>query len=91
MAKLADASGLGPDDLQYRSYEFKSRFQHQKILKGITKIQIITKEKYDKAKQCPIDNGIESNEEDIVLQALCYILCDKETEQYNDYTRSKKN
>ena len=84
MAKLANASGLGPDDLQYRSYEFKSRFQHQKILKGIIKMQIITKEKYDKAKQCLLDNGIDQDEVDIILQALCYILCDEETEQYCD-------
>ncbi len=47
-------------------------------------MQIITKEKYDKAKQCLIDNGIELDEVNIVLQALCYILCDEETEQYFD-------
>lgn len=45
-------------------------------------MQIVTKEKYDKAKQCLIDNGIDSDETDIVLQALCYILCNEETEQF---------
>lgn len=47
-------------------------------------MQIVTKEKYNQAKQCLIDNGIELDEADIVLQALCYILCDEETEQYYD-------
>lgn len=47
-------------------------------------MQIITKEKYDKAKQCLLDNGIDQNEVNIVLQALCYILCNEETEQFAD-------
>ncbi len=47
-------------------------------------MQIVTQEKYDKAKQCLIDNDIELDEADIVLQALYYILCDEETEQYYD-------
>lgn len=47
-------------------------------------MQIITKEKYDKAKQCLLDNGINQDEVDIILQALCYILCDEETEQFAD-------
>ena len=43
---------------------------------------MITKERFDKAKQCLIDNGIYTDEAETVLQALCYILCDEETEQY---------
>lgn len=43
---------------------------------------MITKEKFETATQCLIDNGIDSDEAEIVLQALCYILCDEETEQY---------
>ena len=43
---------------------------------------MITQEKFNKAKQCLIDNGIEHDEADIVLQAICYILTDEETEQY---------
>lgn len=45
-------------------------------------INIITQAKFDKAKQCLIDNGIDFDEVDIVLQALCYILVDEETEQF---------
>lgn len=43
---------------------------------------MITKEQFTHAKQCLIDNGIDSDEAAVVLQALCYILCDEETEQY---------
>lgn len=43
---------------------------------------MITKEKFEAATQCLIDNGIDSDEAEIVLQALCYILCDEETGQY---------
>ena len=43
---------------------------------------MITKQQFDKAKQCLIDNEIPRDEAEIVLQALCYILCDEETEQY---------
>ena len=43
---------------------------------------MMTQEKFNKAKQCLIDNGIEPDEVNIVLQALCYILTDEETEQY---------
>ena len=43
---------------------------------------MITKKTFDKAKQCLIDNGIEFDEAETVLQALCYILLDEETEQY---------
>lgn len=42
----------------------------------------MTKEKFKKAKQCLTDNGIDPDETEIVLQALCYILLDEETEQY---------
>ena len=47
-------------------------------------IQAFNKEKakYDKAQQCLIDNGIPQDEAFIILQALCYILLDKEIEQY---------
>lgn len=43
---------------------------------------MLTQEKFNKAKQCLIDNGIETDETNIVLQALCYILLNEETEQY---------
>lgn len=43
---------------------------------------MLTQEKFNKAKQCLIDNRIETDEANIVLQALCYILLDEETEQY---------
>ena len=43
---------------------------------------MMTQEKFNKTKQCLIDNGIEPDEADIVLQTLCYILMDEETEQY---------
>ena len=42
----------------------------------------MTQEIFNKAKQCLIDNGIEIDEAEIVLQALCYILLNKETEQF---------
>lgn len=45
-------------------------------------INVITQAKFDKAKQCLIDNGIDMDEADIILQALCYILVDEETEQF---------
>lgn len=41
---------------------------------------MITQEKFNKAKQCLVDNGIEESEAQIVLQAICYILLDEETE-----------
>jgi hypothetical protein len=43
---------------------------------------MITKEQFESARQCLIDNGIDSDETNVVLQALCYILCNEETEQY---------
>ena len=43
---------------------------------------MLTQEKLNKGKQCLIDNGIEADEAEIVLQALCYILLNEETEQY---------
>jgi hypothetical protein len=43
---------------------------------------MITKEQFKSAKQCLIDNGIDTDEANVVLQALCYILCNEETEQY---------
>lgn len=36
----------------------------------------ITKDKIKAAEQVLIDNGIEADEADIVLQALCYALLD---------------
>lgn len=42
----------------------------------------MTQEMFNKAKQCLIDNGIEIDEAEIVLQALCYILLNEETEQF---------
>lgn len=43
---------------------------------------VVTQEAFDNAKICLIDNGIDEDEANTVLQALCYILCDEETEQY---------
>lgn len=43
---------------------------------------MLNKTKIDKAKQCLIDNGIEADEADTVLQALCYILMDEEIHDY---------
>lgn len=42
----------------------------------------MTKEQFDAATQCLIDNGIEADEAQIVLQALRYILLDEETEHF---------
>jgi hypothetical protein len=45
-------------------------------------ITSVTQSKFDAAKKCLADNGIEKDETDTVLQALCYILLDIETEQF---------
>lgn len=45
-------------------------------------MNIVNQQSFDKAKQCLIDNGIEPDETETVLQALCYILLDEETEQF---------
>lgn len=37
---------------------------------------MIEPDKLDAAKQCLIDNGIEGDEAETVLQALCFILLD---------------
>lgn len=42
----------------------------------------MTQEIFNKAKQCLIDNGIEIDEAEVILQALCYILLNEETEQF---------
>ena len=42
----------------------------------------MTQEIFNKAKQCLIDNGIEIDEAEVVLQALCYILINEETKQF---------
>lgn len=49
----------------------------------ISTTPIVTRSKYIKAMQCLEDNGIEREEAEEVLQALCYILCDEETEQFS--------
>lgn len=41
----------------------------------------ITKDKFNKAKQCLVDNGIEYDKTEAVLQAICYILLDEEAER----------
>ena len=48
---------------------------------------MLTQETFNKAKQCLIDNSIEADEAEIVLQALCYILLNEETEQYFEEER----
>jgi hypothetical protein len=52
--------------------------QYDKLLTSTS----VTQSKFDAAKKCRADNGIEKNETDTVLQALCYILLDVETEQF---------
>ena len=42
----------------------------------------MTQEVFTQARQCLIDNDIPRDEADIVLQALCYIILDEETEQF---------
>lgn len=42
----------------------------------------MTKEKFDEARMCLINNGVDEDEADLVLQALCYILLDEETEEF---------
>lgn len=41
---------------------------------------IFNRNKVKKALQCLLDNGIDTDECPTVLQALCYILIDKEIE-----------
>ena len=43
---------------------------------------VTTKEQFESARQCLIENGIDSDEANTVLQALCCILCNTETGQY---------
>lgn len=43
---------------------------------------MLNKDKIEKAMQCLVDNGIEEDEADTVLQALCYILIDEEILDY---------
>lgn len=42
------------------------------------------KERVDLATKCLIDNGIETDEAETVLEALCYILMDEEIESFFD-------
>ena len=44
--------------------------------------RIVTKEKYDALRKVLVDNGIDADEVDVVAQAVCYVLCDEETEQF---------
>ena len=44
--------------------------------------QIVIKKDFDCARRCLVANGVEYDEADIVLQALCYILLDEETEHF---------
>ena len=43
---------------------------------------MVTQETFNRAKQCLVDNGIGQGEAETVLNALCYILMDEETEQF---------
>jgi hypothetical protein len=43
---------------------------------------VMTQRKFDAGLRCLTDNGIEADEAETVLQALCYILLDEETEQF---------
>ena len=45
---------------------------------------IMTQEKFNAGCRALSDNGIDPDESAIVLQALCYILLDEETEQFMD-------
>ena len=40
----------------------------------------LTRDIFNRAKRCLIDNGIPHEEAETVLQALCYIIVDEETE-----------
>jgi hypothetical protein len=42
----------------------------------------VSKQQFDKALKCLVDNGIEIDEAETVLQALCYILLDTEIDIY---------
>lgn len=42
----------------------------------------ITQDSFNQAAQCLIDNGHDEGDAKIILQALCYILCDEETEHF---------
>ncbi len=44
--------------------------------------RLLNLEKIMHAEKCLIDNGIEEDEAETVLQALCYILIDEEIEDY---------
>ena len=52
----------------------------KKVTNTKNAVSVITQDGFDLAKQCLIDNGIEDDEAEIVLQALCYLLLDEETE-----------
>lgn len=43
---------------------------------------IVDQTTFDKLCQCLIDNGIDEDEADTVAQAVCYIVCDEETDQF---------
>ena len=46
----------------------------------------VTQDSFNAGVKCLIDNGIDEDEAEIVLQALCYILTGEETEQYMSVT-----
>lgn len=65
--KIVLMRGLENDKSTYQKWTF-----------GITSQETVPEEKIASAKQCLIDNGIEDDEAETVLQALCYILMDTE-------------
>lgn len=65
--KIVLMRGLENDKSTYQKWTF-----------GITSQETVPEEKIARAKQCLIDNGIEDDEAETVLQALCYILMDTE-------------
>lgn len=65
--KIVLMRGLENDKSTYQKWTF-----------GITSQETVPEEKIACAKQCLIDNGIEDDEAETVLQALCYILMDTE-------------
>ena len=63
------------------SYRGKPQFRmkEERSKEGFVQTQL-TKSKMEAAMRCLEDNGIESDETEVVLQALCYILLDTEIE-----------
>ena len=59
------------------------RFDNQYYSKGrVIIVETMIKDNFLAGCRCVIDNGIEPDEVQIVLQALVYVMCDIETENF---------